>query len=505
MNLFEIIKKNAKQNPEKMALIYQRVQYSYKDLIRLSENLASSLLNQGVKEGDHIALFLNNSPEFAFVLLACAKIGVAVAPFPLSLKGKARTLLLKNLQCKFVIGWHTIINQLIDHGQYRAGNLISFGKNIKDIASLEESLKYDQVPNKWPLITAEKFFILTMTSGSTGDPKPIIFSQKTKINRALDATRDIYGLSKQDIILTSTPLYHSLAQRSLLLPLMLGGTSILLDKFTPALWLNAVCNEGVTFMFTVSNQLDILLPELRKSVFDFSNLHTLISSSALLRNETKEEILKYLDCEIHECYGASEVGVVTSFSITKEKNKRGSVGRPLHFVDLKIQKENGEEAKQGEIGEITCKTTTRFEGYFNNPEAMEKAIDDKGYFHTGDLGFLDQQGYLFFKGRNKDVIISGGINIYPKDIESIINEFEGVNTSAAVGKFDEKLCEVIVVFLEVENRENFSLLGLKMECINELIDYQIPRDFIILEELPKTGLGKIQKQALKRIASKRDY
>jgi long-chain acyl-CoA synthetase len=481
-NLFDIFETNVKKTPNKIAIILKDTKLTYKELYQNIKTLSYHFNKIGINKNTHVAIFENNSIEFVTILLSCAYLGSVLVPFPFTLKGKQQEKALQKSDCEYIIGWHSVIKQLNENSIYPPAKLISLGKKI------ENCFFYNDFSNKNfdffidYEVPKETNYILTMTSGSTGDPKPIVFSQETKINRSILATKDIYNLNNDDIVLTSTPLYHSLAQRSVLLPLLIGGTSVLLSKFTPTSWLETIEKYKVTFLFAVSTQLELISNNFTNGSYDLSSLKTIISSSAILKEPTKKALLEIFTCNVYECYGTSEVGVITNLLI---KEKLGSVGKALPFVKLKIVN-----------GEIACKSLTEFKGYYKNKEATKNAYDKDGYFYTGDIGYLSDDGYLFYKDRLKDIIITGAINVYPKDIENVINEFKEVDECAVLGIEDKYFGEIIVAFMTQKENYTIDIKAIKKSCLENLIDYQIPQRFEIIKEFPKSGLGKILKHKL---------
>lgn len=506
MNIYQLVDQHRIDFPEKVACIYNEQRMSYSNLLSQVDSFAQGLLNIGITSQSRIALFCPNNMQFVVSLLAVAKLGCAIAPLPLTLKGQALKLAVVGAECDFAIAWPTAAKLLVKNNIFSVHQVISLGDvDIGSTGSENVHFHLDLMTTKAvaDIKPADCLsdFILTMTSGSTGSPKPIIFTQKTKIERAFKATIDYYQLSSNDTVLVATPLYHSLAQRSLLMPLMLGATVVILPKFSIQAWLNAISEHRVSFIFAVSSQLVALLPELSRQdkAHDFSSLQCLVSSSATLNATDKQLLLSRLKCHFHECYGASEVGVVTDFDITEKNVPLASVGRALPDIQLKICDKSRTVLAHGEIGEIACLTSTRFKGYFNLPEQTQASFDDAGFFYTGDLGYLDEQGYLYFVGRTKEVIKSGGINVYPQDIESVLVNIPEIKECAAVGIVDDQFGEVIWVayVLENDDKKSFDEKKLMLQAMQQLTDYQQPRFYQRFTEFPKSALGKVLKQEIK--------
>lgn len=487
-NIFELFSSWVFKTPEKIALVYNDNHISYKNLYDDVLTLSFSLNKLGVTKGSHVAIFSNNTLEFATILLSLAQLGAVAIALPLTLKSKARLAALNNSDVDYVIGWYSVINQLSKDEKFTCKGFISLAKKVDNALFFDEIMQEKKEFNTHYIVEISLPFILTLTSGSTGEPKPIILTQETKILRSILGTKEFYGLTEDDRILVSTPLYHSLAQRSLLLPLMIGATVVILPKFTPKGWIQSIVQEKISFLFAVSTQLDILLKEKGLRNYDFSSLKTIVSSSALLKNESKEQLLEIFDANIHECYGTSEIGVATNISLTCKDDKLGSVGKALPYVDIKLDHDTNE---------ILCKSATVFSGYYKQQKKTKESFTDDGYFKTGDIGYLDQDGYLYYKGRINDVIITGGINVYPQDIESVLNSLESVKESAVIGIEDEYFGEIILAIIVAKQDTIIKISDLRKLCLLNLTDYQQPQRYEIVKELPKTALGKVIKNKLK--------
>ena len=499
--IYQLFARNVTLTPNKTAVYYQNEQVSYQSLMTSVDVFANSLASIGVKRGSTVTLFSGNNIEFVITLLAIAKLGAAVAPLPLTLKGHALATAIKQIDCQFAIAWQHTAKQIIDNKLLTAKQVVTMGHVVGNEYSFSELLANQELlAQEIEPAQLDDDFIYTMTSGSTGQPKPIVFSQATKVNRAFQATIEHYNLSPDDVILVATPMYHSLALRSILMPLMLGATAVILPKFTTQGWLQAIASQKVTFLFAVSSQLTALLPLLSNGDdYDLSSLKCVVSSSATLAPEDKTKLMAKFACQFHECYGASELGVVTNFDITQPEQVLESVGKPLPFVKVKVVDGNRNAVTRGDVGEIACQSSTRFKGYYNLPEKTANSIDELGYFYTGDLGFIDEQGFLHFVGRTSEVIKSGGINVYPKDIEQVMLQHEDIESCAAVAMSDEQFGEVIWLVYSTVSGEKLTQVDLMKLAMAELTDYQLPRKYIFMNALPQSALGKILKPEIKKI------
>jgi len=345
-------------------------------------------------------------------------------------------------------------------------------------------------------------FLITLSSGSTGKPKPIIFSQQAKIKRARQ-TWKLYNLTTQDSVLCASPFYHSLGQRLFFVPLLLGSTLVYLNRFTPKLWHEAISTNQITYTISVSSHLYALQDLLFDNSDDLKSLRTIVTSSAPIDATFKSRLFKSIGCEFFEIYGASEVATTTNLTPKQSEKHYKTVGKACDNVSIKILDENLIEVPENIIGEITVKTDLAFNGYYNLPDVSKRSIHN-GFFLTGDLGKVDQNGYLTYVSRKKDIIISGGINIYPKEIENTILQHLDISEVAVVGVEDNLLGEVIIAICVANDTSKKIEQELYRICNKELAPYQRPLKYFFHEALPLTSSGKVSKQVLRDTYNDKD-
>lgn len=497
MTITKLFFENAKKYPDKTAIWCDGETISYKELAVLVNKWSNLLAENGVKYGEHIGILLPNNIEFVALMLVCANLGIAMVPLNPTLPANAIERAFNSADVNHIIGISSSLETLTPENlPDTKGIWLSMDEEVKGALSFEELIKKaPDTPIESSKITGNEALILTMTSGSTGEPKPIVLTQKNKIDRAFAAC-ELYSVTKEDNILAATPLYHSLAERLVLMPLLIGATSILMPRFSPSMWLKCVKEQRVSFTIAVSSQLS-QIAEFLTSPFlpEIDTLRCIVSSSALLENHIKSELLAKLKCDFHECYGTSEIAIATNLNIQDSKTKLKSVGKAAPNVDVKILKEDGTYAGVNEPGEIICRTPMLFSGYYKLPDLTKKAMFGE-YFRTGDLGKLDDDGFLTFLDRKKDLIITGGINVYPKDVETVISEFPSVEECAAVSLPDDRLGEIIAVALVPKQGQEIDLRALKFHCAKYLADFQQPRKYFIIEKLPRNNMGKLTKHVL---------
>lgn len=500
MNIIELILKNAKSYPEKPAIVFDDYILTYADLIEQTRKLSYAFNKLGVRQGTFIGLLLNNSAEFVMSMLAAADLGATIVPMSNSLGKKDLLKAIKLTGIKFIIGWHVTLKNIFDlfedSFEIPRDHCIAVGGEVKGLHRFDEFIKIE--PIEYELnscgIDENTDFILTMTSGSTSEPKPIVFTQRTKIIRSL-AAQKLYGITENDITLTPTPLYHSISQRLVLMPLITGGTCVIMKNFTTQSWFEMIERYKITFCIAVSAQLEMILDELDSVAKDLSSMRCIVCCCALLRGNVKERFFSAFKCDVHECYGASEVGIISNLSCQSSKNKLHTVGVAVPDAEIAIVDNSGSQLPTGAIGEIICKSKAIFSGYYVNKDSTRKSIKDD-YFYTGDMGYLDEDNHLIFSSRKKEIIITGGTNVYPADVEVVLNQHPLVKETSVVGVEDKKLGEKVVAFVISKKESVLTSRNLQRHCMHNLADYQKPLDYVFVSEFPRTALGKILKRKL---------
>ena len=270
---------------------------------------------------------------------------------------------------------------------------------------------------------------------------------------------------------------------------------MIMQKFTPKNWLTQIDRHKVTFSIAVSSQLEMILRELRDTESDISSLRCIVCCCSLLKDDIKSQLIKEMRCDFHECYGASEVGTVSNLSPDTSLKKLHTVGKAVPGVEIRIVDDKRDPVAMGEIGEIACKSKMRFPRYYNNEQATQQSMEG-GFFYTGDMGCLDEDGYLIFSGRKKEIIITGGTNVYPMDIEAVLNTHPKVKECAVIGVEDKRFGEAVVAFIISAEGEALSSRELQLYCLHRLADFQQPLAYVFVDDFPRTELGKVLKQRL---------
>lgn len=484
--LFECFASVAQKKPEQIAFIEGEVRLSYAQLLKQVESYSQALqtFQNAQKSGLRVLSVCEKLSDNLKLALALAKLNGILIP--------------ANVQFT--------AEQIVEFSEAVDTNLILTGSEIK-FSALKKRLPVDKVLlineflNQFDVSGQEAvnfiqpendYFLIVLSSGSTGKPKPIEISQASKLGRTQQSI-DLYGLTSNDVVLNASPFFHSLGQRLSFVPLMVGATLVILPKFTPKLWIEAVEQHQVTFTIPVATHLYALQPILAENFSRLSSLKTLVTSSAPIDTEFKRLFATEVGCKLHEIYGATEIAIATNLAPADFEKKVHTVGKPCAQIDLQILDENRECLPASKIGEIAVKTSLMFSEYYNLPELTRDSMVN-GYFRTGDLGYLDDDGFLIYVSRQKDVIISGGINVYPAVIENALLRVAGIQQLYAIGVKDALLGEVVIAICQGDSTLEDQL---RQTANQTLASYQRPMRYFFVESFPLTPSGKIDKIALR--------
>lgn len=472
----------------KIAIWCEGESITYKELADLTSRYANFLIENEVRYGEHIGIPMYNNITSIALMLAAANNGIALVPINPTLPEEAVIHAFEASNVQHIIATARFFE--------KNKRVRSVGQSFCIDTYMEGKVSFLDIPQQSTSrpsiqeVNGREAFIITLTSGSTGTPKPILLTQENKYKRII-AHYNLYNITEMDRVLAATPLYHSLAERLVLMPLLAGGTSILMARFTPTRWLNVIKEQHVTFTIAVSAQLNQINQYLvNVTMEDMNSLRCIVSSSALLEETVRKELIGRLKCDFYEMYGTSESSTVTNINFKESLNKQNSVGRPLPEAIIKIIKDDSTEALAYEVGEITCYTSLICEGYYKQEELFRKSTVD-GYFKTGDLGYTDEDGYLYFVGRKKELIITGGINVYPTDIDKVVSSLPEIEECASFSYPDKKLGEIVAVAVVLKKENNLSVRDIQRYCTKKLADYQQPQKIYFVQKLPKNAMGKL--------------
>jgi long-chain acyl-CoA synthetase len=485
--------------PKRVALIERKKRITFAQLKRYSDSIANYLVSYGIKKGESVGIFLPNGWEYVAILFAISKIGAVAVPINDCIKSKELSVILDDAKIKLFFAHDSLIH--IVKGSIAAinyGQVVWVGKDVKgtrfkNILTLSPLVK----TNLWK---EDDLAMIFYTSGTSGESKGVMLSNKNVLF-SVDSTREFFNVNKKDRVFLMLPMFHSYSLITAVLTPLLSGTSIYIaNKERSFNLLSKIVESKATIFLGIPDIYHALYKlELPFRFRFFNKIKIFVSGAAPLHRDILETIeKKFKKSKLIEGYGLTEAtGAVTANSL--EARKIGSVGKALPNVEIKIVSNTGKECKANEVGEILVKSDGIMLGYLNKDELTANRLKN-GWLHTKDLGYFDEDGFLFLKGRKSELIIFNGLNIYPLEIESVLDRFEGVKKSAVIGYKSSKNIEKIVAFIELERGEDISIKKLDEYARGFLADYKIPHKYVIIDKLPRNSTGKIIKAELENYA-----
>ena len=499
MSLFKYIVNNTNKTPNKIAYYCDDKKITYSQLLTNIITISKNLKKFKLKKDDKIGIIANNSIIYPQLFFVTSYMNLSIAPINPQLSKSDIINQINNSNIKILFSWNELLNSL-DFNKFRIKkkNCIDLKSKSKSFYNFDNLLKKNNLKFKTPIKkNSNSVYLLGLTSGSTSNPKVTMWSENIKIARSKHAKK-IYNLDENDKIIIATPLYHSISFRLVILPIILNCSCVILKKFTPKNWVKSVHKNKITFSIMVSSQIDMISNKINyKNNKKLRSLKNLVSCCSPLSMQTKNKLIKNLDSSIklYDTYGASEVGTITNINLRKEIKKIKSNGKVVPNYKISICNNNQYTNKKNINGEICCKTNNVFLGY--KKSKYKVLFNKKKFFHTGDLGYLDKDGYLFVTGRKKDIIIKGGINIFPADIEKVLNNHPNIKESAVVGINDRQFGEKVYAFI-ILKKNKMNPRKLYYYCIKNLADYQVPTKYFAVKNFPRGSLNKISKYLIKK-------
>jgi long-chain acyl-CoA synthetase len=497
-----MIRVHGTQKAGKTALFVGEEKISYAKLLDDINSLAGYLSIKGVQKGDRVALFLRNSPEFLISLFAISKLGAVSVPMNTFLKEEEINYIIEDSNSKVVIA-SSIYKETIDKSNVEnfCDLVIWKGEinrpnsyNIRFIDAINSKMSIHETKK-----SIDDMAVIIYTSGTTGQPKGAMLSYRNIFSNSIAGIERI-KVSEKDVGIVFLPMFHSFTLSiGVILMMYVGGSIVIIKSIKPfSNIFRQTLLKKVTLFLGIPDVYNALIKAKLPWYFMwFNRVRVFISGASALPESTLIAMgQKFKRASLLEGYGLSEASPAICINpIDKPKGK--SVGPAMYGYEIKIVDEDMKELPIGSIGEVIARGENIMLGYLNRPEATEKTIVN-GWLLTGDVGYIDREDYLFLVDRKKDLIISKGINIYPREIEDVINSFDGVNASAVIGIPDDKNGEIAIAYIELENNTiDINEGAMRAHLKHHLANFKLPRIIHFIDELPKTATGKVLKRVLK--------
>ncbi len=517
MNLGERVHEIAQQEAGRIAYTFMGKDTTYGEFDQSVSKFAGALQDLGVEKGDHVAFLLSNTPHFLISLYATLRLGATAVPVNPIYSPDEIAYIVNNSDAKVVIALDALL-PLVEKAHQALPAVETYvicetdPSTAEKMAQLPEAVK-GKVRSFTQLLTTSNAFggtadisqddnaVILYTSGTTGKPKGAMLTHGNLYSNAQDVA-EYLQITPDDRVVATLPVFHVFALTVVVnAPLLQGATIVLVPRFTPqdvfaaTKATKATVFAGVPTMFNFMYQLPDVDPA------DFASVRLAISGGSAMPVALLHNFEDKFNVRISEGYGLSEASPVTCFNPIDRERKAGSIGTSITNVENKVVNELGDEVPVGEVGELIVRGPNVMKGYYKMPEETQAAIKD-GWLYTGDLAKIDEEGYFFIVDRKKDMIIVGGYNVYPREVEEVLFAHPAIVEAAVVGLPDADFGESVNAYVVLKD-DSVSIEELQEYCAEHLAKYKVPRHMEILDELPKNTTGKILRRSLKDQAVKK--
>ncbi len=519
--VYNVLVEQEKKTPEKTAYIFpaEEKEVTYKELLNDVNRAAKALLSLSIGRDSKVAVWSTNSYAYVILMFATSAIGAMTVPINTNYK-KNELLYALNFSDTNILfytkeyrknDFEEKIFSLKDDLNFKHIYITNHEKNnhfpnFDDFLSLSEKVSEDDFSKAKSMVTIDDIFCLQFTSGTTGRPKGALLSNFSAINVGRQFA-NLMVLNATDVLITPLPLFHCFGNIDVLLSALCAGVPlVLMNYFSPLKVLDAIEKYKCTSIYAVPTMLVAMYEHEKFNNYDVSSLNKGVIGGSVCLPKVSEDISERFGAKaISIGYGTTETCAlaIASYCTDRRYNRMFTCGKVLDFMECKIvNPDTYEECYENIPGELLIKGYNLMKGYYKDKEATDKVIDSEGWYHTGDMAIREHEGLIRITGRYKDIIIRGGENISPSEIESEILTLDGITAVEVVGIKDEKYGEEIAAFIVADRSCKYSDSDIREHVRNTLAHYKVPKYIFYVDDYPKTASGKIQKYLLARKGEK---
>lgn len=485
-NLAQNLSATAQAHPDRPALKLDDLVLTWAEVQAQAQRVTALLKAEGIGPGDRVGMVLPNVPMFPAIFYGALAAGAVVVPMNPLLKSREVKYYLEDSGADIVFAWKDMADEA-----GKAASDVGIACVAVDPADWAEMLGAHEPDTEVVERDGDDDVVLLYTSGTTGQPKGAQLTHHSMGTNAATSAETLIEIDETDVVMGCLPLFHVFGLTCGLNAAVLKGACLtLVPRFDPEKALEVVGRDGVTVFEGVPTMYAAMLHSVSADDADLSSLRTCISGGSAMPVEVMRQFEEKFDCIVLEGYGLSETSPVASFNQPGQERKPGSIGTPVRGVQMRVVDDEGRDVEGGEVGEIVIKGENVMKGYWGRDEATAESIKD-GWFHSGDLAKVDDDGYFFIVDRLKDLIIRGGYNVYPREVEEALYEHEAVAEVAVIGIPDDHLGEEVGAAVALKQGASAGPEELQAFAKERLASYKYPRAVWLVEELPKGPTGKI--------------
>ena len=496
LNLASLLTESAERTPDAPAIRLGERELTYGELDDRSARLATLLGKKGLGPGDRVGVMLPNVPEFPVAYYGVLRAGCVVVPMNVLLKRREIAFYLEDSGARLLLAWHGFLEEARDGAADAGAELVgvepaSFAASLAELEPTPQLVETDE----------DDTAVILYTSGTTGKPKGAELTHLNLFRNADVSSRTTSEIAQGDVVLGALPLFHSFGQTvSMNASLKVGACLTLVPRFDPGEALATMQRDGVTHFYGVPTMYGALLHHPEREGFNTSALRICITGGASMPVEILHGFEDAFGAKVMEGYGLSETSPVACSNHPDRERKAGSIGTPIEGVEMRVVDENDNPVAQGEVGEIVIRGHNIMKGYWQRPEATAEAMRG-GWFHSGDMARTDEDGYFYIVDRKKDLIIRGGYNVYPREVEEVLYEHPKIREAAVVGVPHDEWGEEIGAAVVLHDGEELAPEEVGAYVKERIAAYKYPRVVWFIDDLPKGPTGKILKREIEPPAS----